>query len=70
MLSEACATGALVHTASSAPLPGKIARFHAALRERGLLTKVGEPRGAVAPLRETQAVAAELRTRIAARAPQ
>ncbi len=67
MLSEACAVGVPVHTAAIAPLPEKIARFHAALRERGLLTDAEETRGAVAPLRETQAIAAELRARIAAR---
>ena len=70
MLSEACATGVPVHTAASAPLPDKIARFHASLRERGLLTEVGETRAAVAPLRETRTVAAELRKRIAARTMQ
>ena len=68
MLSEACAAGVPVHTVTTAPLPEKIARFHAALRERGLLTEVGETRTAVAPLRETQAIAAELRARMAARA--
>jgi mitochondrial fission protein ELM1 len=68
MLSEACAVGVPVHTATTAPLPEKIARFHAALRERGLLIDAGATRGAVAPLRETQAVAAELRARMAARA--
>jgi hypothetical protein len=52
------------------PLPGKLARFHAALRERGLLTEPGSARGDVPPLRETAAVAAELRDRIAARASQ
>jgi len=67
MLSEACAAGVPVHTVATAPLPEKIARFHAALRERGLLAEAGEPRAAVAPLRETQAVAAELRTRMAVR---
>jgi mitochondrial fission protein ELM1 len=67
MLSEACAAGVPVHTVAAAPLPEKIERFHSALRERGLLTEVGETRGAVAPLRETQAVAAELRRRMAAR---
>lgn len=67
MLSEACATGVPVHTMTSAPLPDKIARFHAALRERGVLTEPGAPRAAVPPLRETQAVAAELRARMAAR---
>lgn len=67
MLSEACATGVPVHTASAAPLPDKLARFHAALRERGLLTEPGTPRADVPPLRETQTVAAELRQRIAER---
>src|SRR6185437_17170926 len=37
MLSEACAVGCAVHTHVAAPLPDKLARFHAALRERGLL---------------------------------
>lgn len=68
MLSEACAVGVPVHTVATAPLPEKIARFHAALREGGLLTDVDETRGAVAPLRETQTVAAALRARMAARA--
>lgn len=67
MLSEACATGMPVHTATVAPLPEKIQRFHAALRERGLLTDAGAAPSGVAPLREAQAVAAELRRRIAAR---
>jgi mitochondrial fission protein ELM1 len=67
MLSEACAAGVPVHTATTAPLPEKIARFHAALHERGLLTDVDGTRAALTPLRETQAVAAELRTRMAAR---
>ena len=69
MLSEACAVGVPVHTATTAPLPEKIARFHAALRERGLLTEPDAQRADVPPLRETQAIAAELRTRMAARAP-
>ncbi|HJP98586.1 MAG TPA: mitochondrial fission ELM1 family protein [Rhodanobacteraceae bacterium] len=68
MLSEACATGVPVHTASTAPLPDKLARFHAALRERGLLVEPGAARADVPPLRETQAIAAELRERMAARA--
>jgi len=68
MLSEACAVGVPVHTAMVAPLPEKIARFHAALRERGLLTEPDAPRADVPALRETQAVATELRTRMAARA--
>lgn len=69
MLSEACAAGVPVHTVADAPLPDKIARFHAALRERGLLTDADQPRANTPPLRETQAIAAELRQRIAARAP-
>jgi len=69
MLSEACATGVPVHTVATAPLPEKIARFHAALRERGLLTEVDGTRAVVAPLRETQATAAELRARMTARTP-
>jgi mitochondrial fission protein ELM1 len=68
MLSEACATGVPVHTASAAPLPDKLARFHAALRQRGLLTEPGSARADVSVLRETQTVAAELRKRMAARA--
>lgn len=68
MLSEACAAGVPVHTAATVPLPEKIEHFHAALRERGLLTEPDEARVAVPPLRETQAVAVELRKRIAARA--
>lgn len=68
MLSEACAVGVPVHTTGTAPLPDKLARFHAALRERGLLSEAGAARANVPPLRETQAVAAELRKRIAARA--
>lgn len=67
MLSEACATGAPVHVAAAAPLPPALVHFHAALRERGLLTEPDDAHAAVAPLRETQAVAAELRARIAAR---
>lgn len=69
MLSEACAAGVPVHTVVAAPLPEKIARFHAALRERGLLTEAGETRAVVTPLRETQAIAVELRKRMAARMP-
>lgn len=69
MLSEACAAGVPVHTVTTAPLPEKIARFHAALRERGLLTDLDGTRAAVAPLRETHAIAAELRKRMAARQP-
>lgn len=69
MLSEACAVGMPVHTVATATLPEKIARFHAALRERGLLAEPDAPRAHAPPLRETQAVAAELRARMAARHP-
>lgn len=67
MLSEACATDVPVHTVTASPLPDKLARFHSALREQGLLTDPGEARGDVPPLRETQTVAAQLRERIAMR---
>jgi mitochondrial fission protein ELM1 len=66
MLSEACAVGVPVHTVTVASLPEKIARFHAALRERGLLVEPGAPPIDVPPLRETQVIAAELRLRMAA----
>lgn len=69
MLSEACAAGVPVHTATTAPLPEKIARFHAALRERGLLTEPDAVPTNLPPLRETRAIAAELRQRMATRAP-
>ena len=67
MLSEACATGVPVHTVTGAALPDKLTRFHAALRERGLLTEPGDARAGVPPLRETQAVAAKLRERMSER---
>lgn len=67
MLSEACAVGVPVHTVTTAPLPDKLARFHAALRERGLLTDPGVARAHAPPLRETQAIAAQLRERMAMR---
>lgn len=68
MLSEACAVGVPVHSVATAPLPEKIACFHATLREHGLLTEPDALRPDVPPLRETQAVAAQLRARMAARA--
>jgi mitochondrial fission protein ELM1 len=67
MLSEACATGVPVHTVADSTLPDKLARFHASLRERGLLVEPGVARGEVPPLRETAAIAAQLLARIAAR---
>ncbi|MBS0432866.1 MAG: mitochondrial fission ELM1 family protein [Proteobacteria bacterium] len=69
MLSEAAATGAPVHTLVTAPLPAKLARFHAALRERGSLHDLEAPieRSMVTPLRETTQVAATLGKRLSAR---
>jgi mitochondrial fission protein ELM1 len=72
MLSEAAAAGVPVHTLVTAPLPDKLARFHAALRQRGSLHDLdARVAHAAAPLRETTQIAAQLRKRIAARsAPQ
>ncbi|MEW9625539.1 mitochondrial fission ELM1 family protein [Rhodanobacter geophilus] len=68
MLSEACAVGCAVHTHVAAPLPDKLARFHHALRERGLLHELDAIAPArQPPLRETAATAAELRRRMAGR---
>jgi mitochondrial fission protein ELM1 len=67
MLSEACAVGCAVHTHVAAPLPDKLARFHHALRERGLLHDLDATAPArQPPLRETAMIATELRRRIAA----
>ncbi len=67
MLSEACAVGCPVQTLACAPLPPKLARFHQALAQSHLLGSLGAepPRGAAA-LRETAAIAAQLRRRLAA----
>ncbi|MBD8872185.1 mitochondrial fission ELM1 family protein [Rhodanobacter sp. DHB23] len=68
MLSEACAVGCAVHTHVAAPLPGRLARFHHALRERGLLHDLDEDAPArQPPLRETAAIAAQLRERMSGR---
>ncbi|MEO6967438.1 MAG: mitochondrial fission ELM1 family protein [Rhodanobacteraceae bacterium] len=68
MLSEAAATGAPVHSLVTASLPEKLMRFHAALRERGLLNDLeSDSAPPKAPLRETMQVAAQLRERFAAR---
>jgi uncharacterized protein len=68
MLSEACAVGCAVHTHVAAPLPDKLARFHQALRERGLLHDLDDAAPAhQPPLRETAAIAAELHRRMAGR---
>jgi len=65
MLSEACAVGCPVHTFVSTPLPQKIMRFHRVLRDAGLLHDLDVKAPAPAtPLRETAAIAAELRQRI------
>ena len=66
MLSEACAVGCPVETLVLAPLPPRIARFHQALREGGWL---GNGHPTAGPLRETAALAAELREAIRARHP-
>ncbi|EIL98966.1 mitochondrial fission ELM1 family protein [Rhodanobacter denitrificans] len=67
MLSEACAVGCPVETLVTAPLPAKLARFHQSLREAGRLHDLGDAASAppVPPLRETAAIAAALRERIA-----
>jgi mitochondrial fission protein ELM1 len=65
MLSEACAVGCPVQTFVTGPLPGKIARFHQALREANRLHDLGSTAAPPpAPLRETASIAAELRARI------
>ena len=61
MLSEAAACGVPVHSVVSAPLPPRLARFHAALRAGGWLLDADAAYGAPAPLRETAAIAARVR---------
>jgi len=62
MLSEACATGRPVHTFVSKPLPEKLARFHQELRSAGLLHDIDATTAATQmPLRETAAIAREVR---------
>jgi len=71
MLSEACAVGCPVHTLVMAPLPEKIERFHSELRDAGRLYPLdAAATPPVAPLRETAAIAALLRERIAERQRQ
>ena len=68
MLSEACAVGCPVHTLVISPLPARIERFHRALRDAGRLHALDTAATPPAqPLRETEAIAATLRTLIAAR---
>jgi mitochondrial fission protein ELM1 len=65
MLSEACATGCPVETFAPAALPTRIALFHAALRDAGLLHELDTAGiSAHPPLRETRTIAAEVRKRI------
>ncbi|OOG49445.1 mitochondrial fission ELM1 family protein [Rhodanobacter sp. C01] len=66
MLSEACAVGCPVQTFITSALTAKIERFHRALREAGLLQDLDAPSPAEhrPPLRETAAIAIELRERI------
>ncbi|TCV92143.1 hypothetical protein EC912_108137 [Luteibacter rhizovicinus] len=68
MLSEACATGRPVHTMTHGTLPSRIARFHRELRESGRLHDVGAVTPASQPaLRETEAIAATVRTNLRTR---
>lgn len=67
MLSEACAVGCAVQTLVLTPLPAKLARFHASLREGGLLHDLdSNPPAQQRPLRETASIVAVLRQRILA----
>lgn len=67
MLSEACAVGCAVQTLVTAPLPPKLACFHASLREAGMLHDLdSEPPARQHPLRETASIIATLRQRILA----
>jgi uncharacterized protein len=67
MLSEACAVGCAVQTRVMAPLPSKLAHFHASLREGGLLHDLdSELPTYQRPLRETESIIATLRERILA----
>lgn len=65
MLSEACACGCPVHTLAPAAVTGKLARFHAALRSRGLLHDVdADTDSRQPPLREIRAMADEVSRRL------
>lgn len=61
MLSEACATDAPVFLLDGARMDGKLARLAAALQRMG---RLGAAAGAIVPLRETAALAAEVRRRL------
>lgn len=65
MLSEAAAAGVPVHTLPTDALPARLARFHAALRRRGLLHDLdADATAPAAPLRETASIAAQVRHRL------
>lgn len=64
MISEACAVGVPVHTLLTQPLKGKLQRFHAALRERGLLHDVAARSWPRPPLRELPAIVDEVKARL------
>lgn len=65
MLSEACAVGCAVHTYGMPALPPKLARFQASLREHGLLHDLDvDTPPTQRPLRETAAIAAEVRRQL------
>jgi mitochondrial fission protein ELM1 len=71
MLSEACATGRPVHTFVSQPLPVKLERFHNELRAAGLLHDIDAQTPATQmPLRETTAIASEVRRHLGLNAPR
>lgn len=65
MLSEACASGKPVHSFVQQPLRGKLAEFHAILRDAGLLFDLSATPAdaAVTPLTETADLAAEVEAR-------
>lgn len=63
MLTEAVAVGVPVYTLCEQPPEGKLAHFHAALQERGLLHPLGTLGWPRPPLRETENIAAVVRER-------
>jgi mitochondrial fission protein ELM1 len=70
MLSEACATGRPVHTFVSQSLPEKLERFHRELRSAGLLHDIDATTAPIqTPLRETTAIANEVRRHLGLAAP-
>jgi mitochondrial fission protein ELM1 len=68
LLSEACAVGCPVRTRAPSTLPARLAAFQQALRAAGHLHDLDDPLPAtpVPPLRETAAISAEVKARIAA----